>query len=65
MVKANPDQIVGIGLASRRFICDQRPSRADLPIDDSQLLKILSIWVPDLARRRKILVENPARLYRF
>lgn len=34
-------------------------------IDDGRLLNQLPVWAPDAATRRKILVDNPARLYRF
>lgn len=37
----------------------------DLPIDDGLVLNQLPIWAPDPAIRRKILVDNPARLYGF
>jgi predicted TIM-barrel fold metal-dependent hydrolase len=33
--------------------------------DDAALLDALAAWAPDEATRRAILVENPARLYRF
>ena len=36
-----------------------------LAIDDGRLLNQLAVWVPDAEVREKILVENPARLYRF
>jgi len=35
------------------------------PIDDGLLLNQLPKWVPDAALRKKILVDNPARLYGF
>jgi predicted TIM-barrel fold metal-dependent hydrolase len=35
------------------------------PIDDGLLLNQLVKWVPDAATRKKILVDNPARLYGF
>jgi predicted TIM-barrel fold metal-dependent hydrolase len=38
---------------------------APLPIDDTRLLNQLPVWAPDSAIRRKILVDNPARLYGF
>src|SRR5262245_16563352 len=38
---------------------------APLPIDDGRLLNELPVWAPDAATRRKILVDNPARLYGF
>jgi predicted TIM-barrel fold metal-dependent hydrolase len=35
------------------------------PIDDGRLLKQLPMWAPDADVRKKILVDNPARLYGF
>lgn len=41
------------------------PSLAsDMP-DDGALFDLLGAWVPDPAARRRVLVENPARLYGF
>ncbi|BAT58448.1 4-sulfomuconolactone hydrolase [Variibacter gotjawalensis] len=40
------------------------PSLATLP-DDMMLLNCLADWVPDEAIRRRVLVDNPARLYGF
>ncbi len=34
-------------------------------IDDGRLLNQLTVWAPDPAIRKKILVDNPARLYGF
>jgi predicted TIM-barrel fold metal-dependent hydrolase len=34
-------------------------------VDDGALLNQLAVWEPDAAVRRKILVDNPARLYGF
>jgi predicted TIM-barrel fold metal-dependent hydrolase len=34
-------------------------------IDDGQVLNLLTVWVPDGATRKLILVDNPARLYGF
>jgi hypothetical protein len=36
-----------------------------LQIDDGRLLNQLPVWAPDSAIRKKILVDNPARLYGF
>jgi predicted TIM-barrel fold metal-dependent hydrolase len=36
-----------------------------LSIDDDRLLNELAVWAPDPAIRKKILVDNPARLYTF
>ena len=33
--------------------------------DDADLLDLLLDWAPDETTRRKILVDNPAELYRF
>jgi predicted TIM-barrel fold metal-dependent hydrolase len=34
-------------------------------VDDGIVLNLLPVWAPDPAVRRKILVDNPARLYEF
>ncbi len=34
-------------------------------IDDGRLLNQLPVWAPDSGTRKKILVDNPARLYQF
>ena len=34
-------------------------------IDDGLALNQLALWAPSAAIRRKILVDNPARLYDF
>ena len=36
-----------------------------LQIDDGRLLNQLPVWAPDPEIRKKILVDNPVRLYRF
>ncbi len=36
-----------------------------LQIDDGRLLNQLAVWAPDVVIRKKILVDNPARLYGF
>jgi predicted TIM-barrel fold metal-dependent hydrolase len=33
--------------------------------DDALLFDLLGQWVPDEARRRRVLVDNPALLYDF
>jgi len=66
IVAANPDRVVwgsnwphpGRG----RTATDIAPP---YPNDDGLLLNQLPKWVPDAAIRRKILVDNPARLYGF
>ncbi|MGJ4887249.1 amidohydrolase family protein [Bradyrhizobium sp. HKCCYLRH3099] len=43
-------------------VTDVRPF---YPIDDGRLMNQLPVWAPDAAIRKKILVDNPARLYGF
>jgi len=58
LVKANPQQVVwGTDWPHPRL-------DKDMP-DDGHLLNLFNAWTPDAALRRKILVENPARLYGF
>ena len=38
---------------------------APVPVDDARLLAQLEHWAPDAAVRKKILADNPARLYQF
>ena len=39
-------------------------ARALMP-EDALLANMLATWIPDEAQRRKVLVDNPARLYDF
>ncbi len=41
------------------------PGARTLMPEDAALADLLADWVPDAASRRKVLVENPARLYGF
>jgi predicted TIM-barrel fold metal-dependent hydrolase len=68
LIAANPDRVVwgtdwphpdAAARPGRKFT-DISPA---LPIDDVHLLNELAVWAPDPTIRRKILVENPARLY--
>lgn len=34
-------------------------------VDDGLVLNLLPVWAPDAATRKKILVDNPAKLYGF
>ena len=43
-------------------VTDVRPFYA---IDDGRLMNQLPVWAPDATIRKKILVDNPARLYGF
>ena len=68
LVAANPDHLLwGSGWP---YLSGSAPGGKDavappLPIDAGHLLNLFAQWVPDAATRRKILVDNPARLYRF
>jgi len=70
LIAANSDRIVwgtdwphpGTPMTSRRRPADVTPL---LPIDDGRMLNQLPIWAPDAAVRKRILVDNPARLYGF
>jgi hypothetical protein len=58
LVAANPDQITwGTDWPHPRL-------ERDMP-DDGHLLDLFNRWTPDTDLRRKILVDNPARLYGF
>ena len=70
LIAANPDRVVwgtdwphpnSVTPADRK-ITDVTPLQQ---IDDGRLLNQLPVWAPDAAIRKKILVDNPARLYGF
>ena len=54
----HPDSVTPSG----RNITDVTPL---FQIDDGRLFNQLPVWAPDAAIRKKILVDNPARLYGF
>jgi predicted TIM-barrel fold metal-dependent hydrolase len=69
LLATNPDRLLWgsgwpyvSGAVPGRPITDVTP---DLPIDAGHLLNLLAAWVPSAETRRKILVDNPARLYGF
>jgi predicted TIM-barrel fold metal-dependent hydrolase len=70
LIKANPDRILwgtdwphpDSTITPGRKPTDIAPRIA---VDDGRVLNQLAIWAPDAALRRKILVDNPARLYGF
>jgi len=70
LVAANADRIVwgsdwphpDSAVVPERKPTDIAPPMA---VDDGRVLNLLAEWVPDAVIRHKILVENPARLYRF
>jgi len=70
LIAANPDRIVwgtdwphpdSVTPAGKQ-ITDVTPL---FQIDDGRLLNQLPVWAPDAAIRKKILVDNPAKLYGF
>jgi predicted TIM-barrel fold metal-dependent hydrolase len=70
LIAANPERIIWGSdwphpdsvTAPGRKITDVTPL---FQIDDGRLLNQLPVWAPDEAIRKKILVDNPARLYGF
>jgi predicted TIM-barrel fold metal-dependent hydrolase len=70
LISANPDRVIwgsdwphpGTAPPSGRAKTEVTPL---LQIDDGRLLNLLAVWAPDWPVRRKILVDNPARLYGF
>ncbi|HEY1942817.1 MAG TPA: amidohydrolase family protein [Roseiarcus sp.] len=70
LLAANPDRVLW-GSGWPHVDSSSVPGRArtdpapNLPVDAGHLLNLLADWVPDAVTRRKILVDNPARLYRF
>ncbi len=67
-IAANPDRIVwGTDWPHPNAASGRKPTEVSplLPIDDGRLLNQLPVWAPDALIRKKILVDNPARLYAF
>jgi predicted TIM-barrel fold metal-dependent hydrolase len=70
LIAANPDRVLwgsdwphpGTAPPGDRPLTEITPL---LPIDDGRLLNQLAVWAPDAAVRKKILVDNPSRLYGF
>jgi len=70
LIAANPDRIVwgtdwphpNSTPSSTRRATEISPL---LQMDDGRLLNQLALWAPEPSIRKKILVDNPARLYRF
>jgi predicted TIM-barrel fold metal-dependent hydrolase len=68
LIAANPERIVWGTDWPHPNSASGRPATEVTPlfaIDDGRLLNQLPVWAPDAAIRRKILVDNPARLYGF
>ncbi|MBI4203439.1 MAG: amidohydrolase family protein [Betaproteobacteria bacterium] len=58
LVRTNPEQLIWGTDWPHPRLAEEMP-------DDGHLLDLFNTWTPDAALRRKILVENPARLYGF
>jgi len=70
LIAANPDRVVwGTDWPHPNAVTPPGRKRTDvtplLQIDDGCLLNQLAVWAPDPVIRKKILVNNPARLYAF
>jgi predicted TIM-barrel fold metal-dependent hydrolase len=70
LIAANPDRVVwGTDWPHPNGITPPGRKPTDvtplLQIDDGHLLNQLAVWAPDPEIRKKILVNNPARLYAF
>jgi predicted TIM-barrel fold metal-dependent hydrolase len=70
LLAANPDRLLwGSGWPHVDSTAPPGRARTDvapnLPVDAGHLLNLFAQWVPNGETRRKILVENPARLYGF
>ncbi len=70
LIAANPDRIVwGTDWPHPDSVTPPGKQPTDVTplfqIDDGRLFNQLPIWAPDAAIRKKILVDNPARLYGF
>ena len=70
LIAANPDRIIwGTDWPHPDSVTPPGKKPTDitplLRIDDGKLLNQLAVWEPDAAVRKRILVDNPARLYKF
>jgi len=70
LIAANPDRIIwGSDWPHPDSVTPPGKKTTDvtplLQIDDGKLLNQLPVWEPDAGVRKRILVDNPARLYKF
>jgi predicted TIM-barrel fold metal-dependent hydrolase len=68
LISANPERILWGTDWPHPNSGSGRPAAEVTPlfqIDDGRLLNQLPVWAPDAAIRKKILVDNPTRLYGF
>jgi predicted TIM-barrel fold metal-dependent hydrolase len=66
-IEANPDRVVWGSDWPHPGPAGKLPTDINepFPVDDGRLLNLSAEWAPDPTTRRKILVENPERLYGF
>ena len=70
LIAANPDRIVwGTNWPHPNSVtpAGRKPTEHTpvFEVDDGLVLNQLAVWVPDAAMRKRILVDNPARVYEF
>ncbi len=68
LIAANPERILwGTNWPHPNSGSGRKPTELTplFQVDDGLVLNLLPVWVPDAGVRRKILVDNPARLYAF
>jgi predicted TIM-barrel fold metal-dependent hydrolase len=67
-IAANPERVIwGSDWPHPAFIVGKPATEITplLQVDDGRILNMLAIWALESAMRKKILVDNPARLYGF
>jgi predicted TIM-barrel fold metal-dependent hydrolase len=64
LIAAAPDRLVWGSDWPHPAVPGHMPANFVMP-NDADLLDILALWTPDAAVQKKILVDNPARLYDF
>jgi predicted TIM-barrel fold metal-dependent hydrolase len=67
LIAANADRVIWGSDWPHPDTIARRPAEISplLQIDDGRLFNQLAVWAPDPSVRRKILVDNPTRLYGF
>jgi len=68
LIAANPERILwGTNWPHPNSGSGRKPTELTplFQVDDGMVLNRLLVWAPDTGVRRKILVDNPARLYAF
>jgi predicted TIM-barrel fold metal-dependent hydrolase len=67
-IAANPERVIwGTDWPHPQQVPGRKPEEVSelFQIDDGRDLNRVAIWAPDAGQRKLILVDNPARLYRF